>query len=111
MKDVTATYTKAIGKHGKKETSNENYAQNLRKQFSNLMDRPKWANLELQKESEDSDDEFFRETTDTLATGKAISLKDQCPNEEKHACNMYPNDDYRNYHAQRSYIDVCNDNR
>ena len=39
------------------------------------MDRPKWANLELQKESEDSDDEFFRETTDTLATGKAISLK------------------------------------
>ena len=75
MKDVTATYTKAIGKHGKKEASNENYAQNLRKQFSNLMDRPKWANLELQKESEDSDDEFFRETTDTLATGKAISLK------------------------------------
>ena len=40
------------------------------------MDRPKWANLQLQKDSEeDSDDEFFRETTDTLATGKSLSLK------------------------------------
>ena len=75
VKDVTGTYTKAIGKHGKKETSNENYAQSLRKQFSNLMDRPKWAKLEVTKDSEDSDDEFFRETTDTLATGKSLLLK------------------------------------
>ena len=76
VKDVTASYTKAIGKHGRKETSTENYAQSLRKNFSNLMDRPKWANLQLQKDSEeDSDDEFFRETTDTLATGKSLSLK------------------------------------
>ena len=76
VKDVTAGYTKAIGKHGRKETSTENYAQSLRKNFSNLMDRPKWANLQLQKDSEeDSDDEFFRETTDTLATGKSLSLK------------------------------------
>ena len=75
VKDVTGTYTKAIGKHGKKETSNENYAQSLRKQFSNLMDRPKWAKLEVSKGSEDSDDEFFRETTDTLATGKSLLLK------------------------------------
>ena len=76
VKDVTASYTKAVGKHGRKETSTENYAQSLRKNFSNLMDRPKWANLQLQKDSEeDSDDEFFRETTDTLATGKSLSLK------------------------------------
>ena len=76
VKDVTANYTKAVGKHGRKETSTENYAQSLRKNFSNLMDRPKWANLQLQKDSEeDSDDEFFRETTDTLATGKSLSLK------------------------------------
>ena len=76
VKDVTAGYTKAVGKHGRKETSTENYAQSLRKNFSNLMDRPKWANLQLQKDSEeDSDDEFFRETTDTLATGKSLSLK------------------------------------
>ena len=76
LEDVTASYTKAIGKHGRKETSTENYAQSLRKNFSNLMDRPKWANLQLQKDSEeDSDDEFFRETTDTLATGKSLSLK------------------------------------
>ena len=76
VKDVTANYKKAIGQHGKKETSTENYAQSLRKNFSNLMDRPKWANLQLQKDSEeDSDDEFFRETTDTLASGKSLSLK------------------------------------
>ena len=76
VKDQTLGYTKAIGKHGRKEISTENYAQNLRKQFSNLMDRPKWADIESQKQKiEDSDDEFFRETTDTLASGKALSLK------------------------------------
>lgn len=75
VKDVTATYKKAIGKHGSKETSTENYANQLRKNFKSMCDTPKWADLENQKKDEDSDDEFFRETTDMLASGKKESLK------------------------------------
>ena len=74
VKDVTETYAKAKGKHGKKETSKENYAKSLRKQFRTLMDTPQWADLSIQKEIEDSDDEFFRETTDVLAK-KGSSLE------------------------------------
>lgn len=75
VKDITATYAKAKGKHGKKETSTDNYALSLRKQFTNLMDRPKWADLQAAFQDEDSDDEFFRQTTDTLNTGKTLALK------------------------------------
>jgi hypothetical protein len=60
VKDVTATFAKGVGKHGKKETSTENYAKTLRKNFSSLMDTPKWADLDVQRQTEDSDDEFFR---------------------------------------------------
>lgn len=76
VKDVTATFQKAKGKHGRKETSTDNYALSLRKQFTNLMDRPKWADLAaLQNDAEDSDDEFFRQTTDTLNAKKSLNLK------------------------------------
>ena len=71
VKDITKTFSKAKGKHGKKEISTENYAQNLRKQFMNLMETPKWADLQ-RVETEDSDDEFFRETTDTLRQSKSL---------------------------------------
>ena len=60
VKDKTAEYTRAIGKHGRKETSSENYADSLRKKFSSLVDTPKWADLDHRKEEGDSDDEFFR---------------------------------------------------
>ena len=60
MKDKTATYNKAVGKHGRKETSTENYADSLRKKFSSLVDTPKWADLDHQVQDGDSDDEFFR---------------------------------------------------
>ena len=62
MKNKTAEYNKAIGKHARKETSTENYADSLRKKFSSLVDTPKWADLDHKKEDADSDDEFFRVT-------------------------------------------------
>ena len=62
VKDKTKEYKKAIGKHGQKETSTENYAQSLRKKFSALVDTPKWADLDYKNEDGDSDDEFFRVT-------------------------------------------------
>ena len=77
VRDVAGTFTKAKGKHGGKDVSSENYAQSLRRKFKALKDIPKWADFELQKknaEEEDSDDEFFRETTDMLDIGKKISL-------------------------------------
>ena len=76
VKDVTESYAKAKGKHGKKEISRENYAKSLRKQFTSLMDTPQWADLTIQKEIEDSDDEFFRETTDVLAKKKEVLDKE-----------------------------------
>jgi hypothetical protein len=60
VKDKTAEYNKAIGKHGRKETSTDNYADSLRKKFSSLVDTPKWADLDYRKDEGDSDDEFFR---------------------------------------------------
>ena len=76
VKDVTESYAKAKGKHGKKEISTENYAKSLRKQFTSLMDSPQWADLTMQKEIEDSDDEFFRETTDVLAKKGSVLEKE-----------------------------------
>ena len=62
VKDVAATFSKAKGKHGQKDTSTENYAKSLRKKFTSFMDTPSWADLKgfKSKEEEDSDDEFFR---------------------------------------------------
>ncbi len=61
MKDVTATYTKAVGKHGEKETSTEKYSRALKRKFVSLMGTPSWADLDKKnKEDSDSDEEFFR---------------------------------------------------
>jgi len=59
---VTATYSKAPGKHGKKETSEEKYSESLKRKFNSVMgNTPKWANLDRSRtENGDSDDEFFR---------------------------------------------------
>ncbi len=58
---MTATYAKARGKHGLKETSTEKYSQTLKKKFTALMGAPKWAELGRKGvDSDDSDDEFFR---------------------------------------------------
>jgi len=71
VKDVTASYAKAKGKHGAKETSTQNYADTIRKNFSSMVDTPKWADLNRGRGSDDdSDDEFFRETTDMLEGSK-----------------------------------------
>ena len=54
----------------------------------------------------------FQNITTVTCTGKAISLEEQCPNQEEvPICNQYPNDKYRNFLAERSFIDICNDNR
>jgi len=75
VKDVVASYSKAKGKHGKKETSKESYAETLRKKFKTLVDTPKWADLSRNSaEDEDSDDEFFRQTTDMLENSKRETI-------------------------------------
>jgi len=56
---VTATYAKAPGQHGAKETSTEAYSKALKRQFVSLMGTPKWADLDGRRD-EDSDEEFFR---------------------------------------------------
>lgn len=66
VKDVVATYTKAKGKHGMKETSEEQYGKSLSRRFKSVVGEPTWANLDREDEGEDSDEEFFRETTDLL---------------------------------------------
>ena len=73
MKNKTAEYNKAIGKHGRKETSTENYADSLRKKFSSLVDTPKWADLDHKKEDADSDDEFFRVTAPCFLESLVVS--------------------------------------
>jgi len=65
VKDVTATYNKAKGKHGEKETSTENYGKSLTRKFKSVVGDPAWASLD-RKEDADSDEEFFRETTNIL---------------------------------------------
>eukprot|EP00092_Neocalanus_flemingeri_P072346 GFUD01089066.1.p1 GENE.GFUD01089066.1~~GFUD01089066.1.p1 ORF type:complete len:540 (-),score=211.34 GFUD01089066.1:36-1655(-) len=65
VKDVTATFTKAVGKHGEKETSIEQYGRSLSRKFKSVVGEPTWASLD-KKEDEDSDEEFLRETTDLV---------------------------------------------
>jgi hypothetical protein len=61
VKDVTATYTKAVGKHGNKETSDEKYSKALKKKYLSIVGTPKWADLDQDGAGgDDSDDEFFR---------------------------------------------------
>jgi len=70
--DVVASYGKAKGKHGAKETSKEKYADSIRKKFMTMVDTPKWADLGRTRggADQDSDDEFFRETADMLEGSK-----------------------------------------
>jgi len=68
VKDVTATYKKAVGKHGQQETSTEQYRKHVARKFKSVVGEPAWANLD-RGEDEDSDDEFFRETTDVVERG------------------------------------------
>ena len=77
VKDIAETFTKGQGKHGGKDVSAENYAQSLRRKFTALKDVPKWADTQSRKDEkeDDSDDEFFRETTDMLDSGKKSSLE------------------------------------
>ena len=63
VKDVTATFNKAIGKHGEKETSTEQYGKSLSRKFKSVVGEPAWASLD-RNEDADSDEEFFRETTE-----------------------------------------------
>jgi len=65
VKDVAANYSKAIGKHGEKETSIEQYGKSLSRKFKSVVGEPAWASLD-KNEDADSDDEFFRETTDLI---------------------------------------------
>jgi hypothetical protein len=54
---------KAEGKHGAKETSDEQYGRTLERRFKSLVGEPEWARLDRNQEGEeegDSDDEFFR---------------------------------------------------
>lgn len=68
VKDVTKSFRKAAGKHGAKETSEEQYGRALERRFKSLVGEPEWAKLDrtVEEEEGDSDDEFFRETTDLL---------------------------------------------
>jgi len=63
VKDVVANYNKAKGKHGVKEISEEQYQKSLGRKFKSLVGEPAWANLDREVD-EDSDEEFFRETTE-----------------------------------------------
>jgi len=65
VKDVTATFSKAVGKHGEKETSIEHYGKSLSRKFKSVVGEPAWASLD-KKEDADSDEEFLRETTDLV---------------------------------------------
>jgi len=65
VKDVAATFSKAVGKHGEKETSTEQYGKSLSRKFKSVVGEPAWASLD-KNEDADSDDEFFRETTELV---------------------------------------------
>merc|ERR1719187_2231816 len=62
VKDVVATYTKAKGKHGLAEVSEELYGKALNRKFKSVVGEPAWASLD-KEEGGDSDEEFLRETT------------------------------------------------
>jgi len=74
VKDVAANYKKAPGKHGTDDTSTEAYGRAVERRFKNLVGEPSWAKLDRPDDDHDSDDEFFRETTDLLDKGKGSSL-------------------------------------
>lgn len=75
VKDVVSTYSKAVGKHGTKEVSEEQYGKTLSRKFKSVVGEPAWAALG-QDDDEDSDDEFFRETTDLMEKkGKMENLE------------------------------------
>ena len=64
VKDVVATYTKAKGKHGLAEVSEELYGKALNRKFKSVVGEPAWANLDRDRDEDgDSDEEFLRETT------------------------------------------------
>ncbi len=62
MKEVTSNYNKAIGKHGAKETSTENYVKAQRRKYAAMFGEQTWAHLDREAKDDDgdSDDEFFR---------------------------------------------------
>ncbi len=65
VKDVTATYTRAPGKHGAKETSEEKYSKALKRKFLSLVGTPAWADLDRSEKKrkggdEEEDEKFFR---------------------------------------------------
>lgn len=63
VKDVAATYQKAKGKHGTKDTSTQEYSEFLEKKYLSFVGTPKWAEVpgpDENQEDEDSDDEFLR---------------------------------------------------
>ena len=64
VKDVTATFSKAVGRHGEQESSTEQYQKAVTRKFKAVVGEPGWASLD--REEGDSDEEFFRETTDML---------------------------------------------
>ena len=64
VKEVAATYSKAVGKHGQQDTSTELYQKAVQRKFKAVVGEPSWANLD--REDGDSDEEFFRETTEML---------------------------------------------
>jgi len=75
VKDVTATFNKAVGKHGEKETSTEQYGKSLSRKFKSVVGEPAWASLD-RNEDADSDEEFFRETTELVdKKGRLENLK------------------------------------
>ena len=44
--------------------------------------------------------------------GRVLKLQEPCENHiEGKRCNFYQNDEYRNYKAERSFKDACNDQR
>ena len=73
VKEVAATYSKAVGRHGQQDTSTELYQRAVQRKFKAVVGEPSWANLD--REEGDSDEEFFRETTEMLdKTGRSQYL-------------------------------------
>ena len=61
VKDVAASYRKAPGRHGEQDSSREQYQRSVTRKFKAVVGEPGWASLD--REEGDSDEEFFRETT------------------------------------------------
>ena len=74
VKEVAATYSKAVGRHGQQDTSTELYQKAVQRKFKAVVGEPSWANLD--REDGDSDEEFFRETTEMLdKKGQSLYLE------------------------------------